>query len=243
VSAAPSHVPSVAARVAALDWAGLLASLDQRGHAVAPALLDAEECRTLAALYADDGAFRSRVVMERHAFGRGEYKYLRYPLPPLVEALRQALYPRLAPLAERWRVLLRREGSFPPTLAEFLARCHAGGQREPTPLLLRYEAGGYNRLHQDLYGPLAFPLQATLLLGEPGHDFTGGEFLLVEQRPRTQSRGDVVPLRRGDAVIFAVSDRPVTGARGHVRVTLRHGVSRVHCGCRQTLGVIFHDAR
>ncbi len=242
MSAAESPTPSATARVAALDWERLSTSLDEHGYAVAPALLDSSECRALAALYGEEGAFRSRVVMERHAFGRGEYKYLRYPLPPIVEALRQTLYPRLAPLAERWRVLLRREGSFPPTLDEFLACCHAAGQRQPTPLLLRYEAGGYNCLHQDLYGPLVFPLQATLLLGEPGRDFTGGEFLLVEQRPRSQSRGEVVPLRQGDAVLFAASQRPISGIRGHYRVTLRHGVSRVVSGCRQTLGVIFHDA-
>ena len=242
MSAAPSRAPAVAERVASLDWERLLAELDERGHAVAPMLLDAMECRALAALYADEESFRSRVVMERHAFGRGEYKYLRYPLPAMVEELRQALYPRLAPLAERWRDLLREGGSFPPTLDAFLALCHAAGQLQATPLLLRYEAGGYNCLHQDLYGPLVFPLQATLLLGEPGRDFTGGEFLLVEQRPRAQSRAEVVPLRQGDAVLFAVRHRPVSGTRGHHRVTLRHGVSRVLSGRRQTLGVIFHDA-
>ena len=180
--------------------------------------------------------------MERHAFGLGEYKYLRYPLPPLVEGLRQACYPRLVPVANRWRALLREKGRFPVELDAYLRDCHAAGQTKPTPLILKYEAGGYNCLHQDLYGEKVFPLQMTVLLRAPGTDFTGGEFLLVEQRPRAQSKGEVVPLGQGDAVIFAVRQRPAQGKRGPYRVALRHGVSRVHSGHRSTLGVIFHDA-
>jgi uncharacterized protein len=229
-------------RIAAFDWPEIEASLDRQGFATLPALLDFDMCESLAALYADDGHFRSRVVMERHAFGLGEYKYLRYPLPPLVEELRQACYPRLVPVANRWRSLLREEGRVPPTLDAYLRQCHAAGQTRPTPLILKYEAGGYNCLHQDLYGEHVFPLQMTVLLSAPGRDFTGGEFLLVEQRPRAQSRGEVVALTQGDAVLFAVRHRPAQGKRGPYRVTLRHGVSRIHSGNRYTLGVIFHDA-
>ncbi len=207
-----------------------------------PALLDPQECRALAALYPEDAPFRSRVVMQRHAFGRGEYKYLRYPLPPLVEALRQALYPRLAPLANLWHERLGEENRFPPTLGAYLTKCHAAGQQRPTPLLLHYEAGDYNCLHQDLYGALVFPLQATLLLSAPGADFAGGEFVLVEQRPRAQSKAAVVPLAQGEAVVFAVHHRPARGTRGWYRLALRHGVSRVRSGRRTTLGLIFHDA-
>jgi hypothetical protein len=223
-------------------WAAALAELDGSGHAVLPGLLDAGECRDLAALYGDDSAFRSRVVMARHNFGRGEYKYLRYPLPPAVAALREALYPRLAPLADAWHAKLRLEPRFPPTLAAYLALCHAAGQQRPTPLILKYESGDYNCLHQDLYGEYVFPMQATVLLSAPGDDFAGGEFLLVEQRPRQQSKGEVIPLGQGDAVIFAVNHRPAAGARGYYRATMRHGVSRVRAGRRFTLGVIFHDA-
>jgi uncharacterized protein len=223
-------------------WPDLLAALDERGHAVLPGLLDAAECSELAALYDCDERFRSRVVMARHNFGSGEYKYLRYPLPAEVAGLREALYPRLAPLANRWHERLRLAPRFPPGLADYLARCHAAGQRRPTPLILKYEAGDYNCLHQDLYGEFVFPVQATVLLSRPGRDFAGGEFLLVEQRPRMQSRGEVVPLGEGDAVVFAVNHRPVAGARGFYRTTLRHGVSRLHSGRRFTLGVIFHDA-
>jgi hypothetical protein len=223
-------------------WPGLLAALDERGHAVVPGLLGGDECGALAALYGDAAAFRSRVVMARHNFGRGEYKYLRYPLPAPVAALREALYPALAPLADRWHQRLHLAPRFPPTLEAYLARCHTAGQLRPTPLILKYEAGDYNCLHQDLYGELVFPLQATVLLSAPGRDFTGGEFLLVEQRPRMQSRGEVVPLAQGDAVIFAVNQRPVAGTRGDYRVNLRHGVSRLHSGHRFTLGIIFHDA-
>ena len=230
------NLPSEAA------WPDLLAALDERGYAVLPGLLDPAQCRELAALYECDAAFRSRVVMARHNFGRGEYKYLRYPLPTEVTALREALYPLLAPLANGWHERLRLLPRFPATLAEYLARCHAAGQQRPTPLILKYEEGDYNCLHQDLYGEFVFPVQATVLLSRPGRDFTGGEFLLVEQRPRVQSRGEVVPLSEGDAVIFAVNHRPVAGARGFYRARMRHGVSRLRSGRRFTLGIIFHDA-
>lgn len=223
-------------------WGEALAALDGSGHAVLPAVLAPAECRELTALYDDRDAFRSQIVMARHGYGQGEYQCLRYPLPPLVAALRQALYTRLAPLANCWHERLRLEPRFPPQLTDYLARCHAAGQQRPTPLILKYEAGDYNRLHQDLYGDFVFPLQATVLLSAPGGDFAGGEFLLVEGRPRLQSRGEVVPLAQGDAVIFAVNQRPVAGSRGYHRATLRHGVSPLRCGRRFTLGVIFHDA-
>jgi len=223
-------------------WPELLAGLDERGYTVLPGVLNARECRGVAALYGDEAAFRSRVVMARHNFGRGEYKYLRYPLPSLVAELREALYPHLAPLANGWHERLGFEPRFPATLGVYLKRCHAAGQQRPTPLILKYEAGDYNCLHQDLYGELVFPIQATVLLSQPGEDFTGGEFLLVEQRPRMQSKGEVVPLDQGDAVLFAVNYRPVAGTRGDYRVTIRHGVSRLRSGHRFTLGVIFHDA-
>jgi uncharacterized protein len=232
---------TAAARIAAVDWPAVAAALDAEGYATLPVLY-AEECRELAALYADDDAFRRRVVMEHHAYGRGEYKYFRYPLPGLVAALRREIYPHLAPIAENWRARLREAGAFPPALDVYLAQCHRAGQERPTPLMLKYGPGDYNRLHQDLYGPLVFPLQLTVLLSDPQRDFTGGEFLLVEQRPRVQSRGEVVPLRRGEAVIFPVHHRPVDGARGPYRVTMRHGVSRLRSGERYTLGIIFHDA-
>lgn len=228
--------------LAATDWSAAAATLDARGYAVIGPLLDAGSCRALAARYDDADAFRSHVVMQRHAFGRGEYKYFRYPLPEAVEALRHALYPHLMPVANRWRAALKEDGRFPPTLAGYLRQCHEAGQRRPTPLLLKYEADDYNCLHQDLYGALVFPLQLTVLLSAPEQDFTGGEFVLVEQRPRMQSRAEVVPLRQGEAVIFAVHHRPVQSARGTYRVNLRHGVSRVRRGRRYTLGVIFHDA-
>ena len=228
--------------VAAIDWRQAAASLDERGYATTAALLTNEGCRGLAELYDRDEAFRSRVVMQRHAFGRGEYKYLRYPLPGDVEALRQAIYPRLVPIANRWRERLREAGRFPPALGAFLKECHEAGQERPTPLLLKYGTGDYNCLHQDLYGPLVFPLQLTVLLSAPEDDFIGGEFLLVEQRPRAQSRGEVVPLRQGEAVIFPVHHRPVEGIRGPYRVTMRHGVSRLRSGRRFTLGIIFHDS-
>jgi uncharacterized protein len=237
------RLPEAAAkRAAVLDWRQVAASLDGQGYATTAALLRPEECRDLAALYECDDAFRSRVVMQRHAFGRGEYKYLRYPLPEIVEALRQAIYPHLAPIANRWRERLREEGRFPAALGAYLQECHAAGQQRPTPLILKYEAGDYNCLHQDLYGPLVFPLQLTVLLSSPEDGFTGGEFLLVEQRPRAQSKGEAVPLRQGQAVIFPVHHRPVEGTRGPYRVTMRHGVSRIRSGRRFTLGIIFHDA-
>jgi hypothetical protein len=228
-------------RISGIDWQTVAAALDDRGHAATPPLLSSAECRTLAALYDDEAAFRSRVVMARHGFGRGEYKYLRYPLPPAVEALRQAIYPRLAPVANRWCAALKEAGRFPASLDDYLAQCHGAGQLRPTPLILKYGAGDYNCLHQDLYGDHAFPLQLTVLLSDPGADFTGGEFALVEQRPRRQSKVEVVPLRQGEAVIFAVHHRPVEGTRGIYRVNQRHGVSRVRSGERYTLGIIFHD--
>jgi hypothetical protein len=233
---------AVADPVAAIDWRKIVAALDERGYAITPPLLTAAECRDLAALYPKEEVFRSRVVMQRHAFGRGEYQYFRYPLPRTIEALRRAIYPHLAPIANDWRTKLNDEGRFPPSLDAYLAQCHQAGQARPTPLLLKYGTGDYNCLHQDLYGELVFPLQLTILLSAPEEDFTGGEFLLVEQRPRAQSRGEVVPLRQGEAVIFPVHHRPVQGTRGHYRVTMRHGVSRLRSGHRYTLGIIFHDA-
>ncbi len=233
---------AAAERVAAVDWRDVASSLDERGYATTAALLTTEQCRGLAALYERDEAFRSRVVMQAHGFGRGEYRYLRYPLPGPVEVLRQAIYPHLAPIANRWRERLREEGRFPPALGAYLRECHEAGQERPTPLILKYEDGDYNCLHQDLYGDLVFPLQLTALLSAPEDDFTGGEFLLVEQRPRAQSKGEVVPLRQGEAVIFPVHHRPVEGTRGPYRVTMRHGVSRLRSGRRFTLGIIFHDA-
>jgi uncharacterized protein len=230
-----------AERAARADWLAVAAALDERGYATLP-LLDAEECRRLAALYDHDDMFRRRTVMQQHAYGSGEYKYFRYPLPEALAALRQVIYPRLAPIANRWHERLGESGHFPPTLDEYLDKCHRSGQERPTPLLLKYGPGDYNRLHQDLYGSLVFPLQMTVLLSDPRRDFSGGEFLLVEQRMRMQSRGEVVPLRQGEAVIFPVHHRPVEGARGSVRATMRHGVSRVRSGGRTTLGIIFHDA-
>jgi hypothetical protein len=225
-----------------LDAEALGRSLDSAGFALLPGLVSPKECVELAALYDDGRRFRSRVVMARHGFGRGEYQYFANPLPPKVTALRRALYPVLAPTANRWMEALRRPDRYPDGLAEFLARCHAAGQTLPTPLLLRYGSGDFNCLHQDLYGPLVFPLQLTVLLSRPGADFTGGEFVLTHQRPRMQSRADVVPLQQGDAVVFAVNERPVQGARRISRQRVRHGVSEVHSGRRHTLGIIFHDA-
>jgi len=224
------------------DWAAVAARLNATGCALLPGLLAPAACRELAGLYPDEPRFRSRVVMSRHGFGRGEYKYFTYPLPPLIGELRTALYPRLAPIANEWSRRLREDRRYPASLAAFLASCHAAGQVKPTPLLLQYGPEDYNCLHQDLYGEWVFPLQLTVLLSEPRRDFTGGEFVLTEQRPRMQSRVEVVPLGQGDGVVFAVHHRPVHGARGDYRVNLRHGVSRVHSGRRHTLGVIFHDA-
>jgi hypothetical protein len=216
--------------------------LDVYGSAVIERVLSPDECRMLAGLYPDDSRFRSRIVMGRHGFGRGEYKYFRYPLPDILATLRMAAYARLAPIANRWNEAMRIDVRYPAEHADFLARCHAAGQRRPTPLLLRYEAGDYNCLHQDLYGEHVFPLQLAILLSEPGRDFTGGEFVMTEQRPRMQSRAEVVPLRQGDGVVFAVHHRPMQGTRGTYRVNLRHGVSRIRSGHRHTVGIIFHDA-
>lgn len=225
-----------------IDWHAVQEQLDAFGCALIPGLLSAQECEAYAALYDRPQLFRSRVVMERHGFGRGEYQYFAYPLPGPLAELRSALYPPLARIANRWQAALGLEGRFPEQHAGFLARCHAAGQLRPTPLLLRYRAGDYNCLHQDLYGEHVFPIQAAVLLSRPGEDFEGGEFVLTEQRPRMQSRAEVVPLGQGDAVVFAVNQRPVQGTRGIYRVAMRHGVSRLRRGVRHTLGVIFHDA-
>lgn len=233
----------IPARVAALDWARIEAELDAWGAAATGVVLTPAECAALAALYEEEAPFRSRVVMARHGFGRGEYKYFAAPLPEPVAALREALYPRLVPVANRWQEAMGLAPRFPPCHGEFLARCHAAGQTRPTPLLLRYAEGDYNCLHQDLYGEHAFPLQVAFLLSAPGEDFRGGEFVLTEQRPRMQSRSEVVPLRQGEGVAFAVHQRPVRGTRGTYRVVMRHGVSRVRAGRRHSLGIIFHDAR
>jgi hypothetical protein len=235
--------PGTAARVDAIEWAQAESELDTHGCAVLKSLLSPDECRALAALYPDDAHFRSRIVMGRHGFGRGEYKYFSYPLPKIIAALRPALYARLQGIANRWNEAMGIEIRYPEGHDAFLKRCHAAGQTRPTPLLLQYEAGDYNCLHQDLYGEHVFPLQVAMLLSEPGRDFTGGQFVLTEQRPRMQSRAEVVPLLQGDAVAFAVHHRPVQGTRGAYRVNLRHGVSRVRSGHRHTLGVIFHDAK
>ena len=225
-----------------MDWAQIAGDLDAQGWAVAKALLGAEVCAGLSMLYEEDGRFRGTVTMARHGFGRGEYRYFAYPLPGIVADLRTQLYARLAPIANRWNGTMGIDAEFPDNHADFLARCHAAGQARPTPLILRYGPGDYNCLHQDLYGEHVFPLQAAILLDRPEKDFTGGEFRLTEQRPRMQSRGSVVPLRQGDAVIFAVNQRPVQGSRGPYRVTMRHGVSALRSGRRHTLGIILHDA-
>ncbi|MDC8014478.1 2OG-Fe(II) oxygenase [Tahibacter soli] len=225
-----------------LDWPRIAADLDAHGHAHVERLLPPDACAAIAAGYDDDARFRSRVVMARHGFGRGEYRYYAYPLPEPIATLRREIYPRLAPIANRWNEAMGVDARYPATHDTFAERCRAAGQTRPTPLLLRYGAGDYNCLHQDLYGEHVFPLQVAILLSQPGRDFDGGEFVLTEQRPRMQSRADVVPLAQGDAVVFAVHHRPVRGARGTYRVNLRHGVSRVRAGSRHTLGIIFHDA-
>jgi hypothetical protein len=235
--------PMVAARVAAIDWSRISTELDAQGCAVLEGLLSPAQCLALAALYPDDSRFRSRVVMGRHGFGRGEYKYFAYPLPDPIAELRPALYAPLRDVANRWNETMGIDIRYPERHQAFLDRCHAAGQTRPTPLLLQYAASDYNCLHQDLYGEHVFPLQVAILLSEPGRDFTGGEFVLTEQRPRMQSRPEVVPLRQGDAVVFAVHHRPVQGTRGFYRVNLRHGVSRIRSGHRHTVGVIFHDAK
>lgn len=238
----PNHAEHSVERVNALDWRGIARDLDEQGNAVLHGLLSSAECDVLKALYTEEEPFRSRVVMERHGFGKGEYKYFRYPLPEIVADLRTALYPHLQPVANRWNQLMGVDVRYPQTHAEFIERCHRAGQRRPTPLLLQYGTGDFNCLHQDLYGEHVFPIQVTVLLSEPGRDFTGGEFVLTEQRPRMQSRPEVVALRKGDAVAFAVHYRPVQGKRGPYRVNFRHGVSRLRSGQRHTLGIIFHDA-
>jgi len=229
-------------QTSSIDWDVLAANLDAHGCAVVERLYSPTECQAIAPLYEQDGLFRSRVVMAAHGFGRGEYKYFAYPLPDPVAETRASLYPGLAAVANRWNAALGIEARFPREHAAYVRRCHAAGQKRPTPLLLRYQEGDYNCLHQDLYGEQVFPLQLTVLLSEPGRDFSGGEFVMTEQRPRMQSRAEVVPLRQGDAVVFAVNERPVRGSRGTYRVRLRHGVSRVRSGRRHTLGIIFHDA-
>ena len=241
---APSAAPSaIASRIDAIDWAQATGDLDVQGCAVLKNLLTPDECRAITSLYPDDAHFRSRVVMGRHGFGRGEYKYFSYPLPSLIEQLRPALYAKLNGVANRWNEAMGIDIRYPAAHEAFLKRCHEAGQTRPTPLLLQYEPGDYNCLHQDLYGEHVFPLQVAILLSEPGRDFTGGEFVLTEQRPRMQSRPEVVPLAQGDAVAFAVHHRPVQGTRGVYRVNLRHGVSRIRSGHRHTVGVIFHDAK
>jgi uncharacterized protein len=241
----PSLAPGIdiSTRIAQLSWERIAASLDATGRAVLGGMLSPRECAALAAIYESNDRFRSRIVMARHGFGRGEYKYFSHPLPDIVSGLRTALYPSLATIANRWNETLEIGTRYPDDHAAFLDRCHRAGQTKPTPLLLQYGEGDYNCLHQDLYGEHVFPLQATFLLSRPGDDFTGGEFVLTEQRPRMQSRVEVVPLTEGDGVIFPVHHRPVKGTRGFYRVNLRHGVSRLHSGRRHTLGIIFHDAK
>jgi len=229
-------------RVAAIEWPEVEADLDAQGAAVIKGLLAPVDCHELSSLYQRDDIFRARVVMARHGFGRGEYRYFDYPLPPLIGVLRESLYAHLAPVANRWYDAMGMTARFPDRHSDFIDRCHAAGQEKPTPLLLQYGAGDYNCLHQDLYGEHVFPLQVAVLLEEPGRDFRGGEFVLVEQRPRLQTRAQVVDLRQGDAVVFAVHHRPVRGTRGFYRVNMRHGVSEMRAGHRHTLGIIFHDA-
>jgi hypothetical protein len=245
---APTHpadapAPGLAQRVRALDWTALTEELDAQGCALAPALLSRAQCEQFVELYPHDELFRSRVVMQSHGYGQGEYKYFAAPLPEPIVELRRSLYAELVPIANRWNAALGIEVQYPSSHAGFIERCHAAGQTRPTPLLLEYRAGDYNCLHQDLYGEHVFPLQVAILLSEPGRDFAGGEFVMTEQRPRKQSRPMVLPLRQGDALVFAVQQRPVQGARGFHRVQLRHGVSRLSTGLRHTLGIIFHDAK
>jgi len=240
--ASTSAVTSAGGGVTVYDWQALADDLDSYGCAILPKLLSPEECGTIATLYRDESQFRSRVDMARHGFGKGEYRYFKYPLPTLVGGLRTALYPYLAGVANEWNGRMGIKERYPDDHASFLKRCHDAGQTRPTPLLLQYASGDFNCLHQDLYGDLAFPIQVAILLSEPGKDFTGGEFVLTEQRPRMQSRAEVVPLQQGDAVAFAVHNRPAQGSKGTYRVNLRHGVSRVRSGMRHTVGIIFHDA-
>ena len=236
-------VASFKQRIDALDWQVIERELDAHGYALTPRLLSAAEARQIVALYRDDARFRSTIDMEKHRFGRGQYRYFARPLPAAVSQLRTHLYRHLAPIANRWSERLSKPERFPATLDDFIAHCHAHGQERPTPLVLRYEAEGYNCLHQDLYGEIAFPLQAAVFLSQPERDYAGGEFLLVEQRPRRQSRGEAVTLGQGEAIVFPNAQRPVAGSRGFYRVKVRHGVSRLRAGARTTLGLIFHDAR
>ena len=238
-----TRTPGVEKRVAALDWQRIASDLDAYGCAIVPGLLASAECKSVEALYATEKLFRSRIVMARHGYGRGEYQYFAYPLPGLVATLRTALYPGLASIANAWNAKMNVDTRYPENHTDYLARCHRAGQARPTPLILKYEAGDYNCLHQDLYGEHVFPLQVAFLLSAPERDFTGGEFVLTEQRPRMQSRAEVVPLAQGDGVIFPVHHRPVQGTRGIYRVNMRHGVSRLRSGHRRTLGIIFHDAK
>lgn len=238
----PAAVSAAAERLSRYDWDAFAAEMDAYGCATLRALLTPDECRDMAALYPQERHFRSHIHMARHGFGRGEYRYFSYPLPALPGGLRAALWPRLAGIANDWNARMGIDLCYPDSHADFLRACHAAGQTRPTPLLLQYGAGDFNCLHQDLYGALAFPLQAAILLSEPGRDFTGGEFVLTEQRPRMQSRAEVVALSQGDAVVFAVHNRPVQGSQGSYRVNLRHGVSRIRSGQRHMLGIIFHDA-
>jgi hypothetical protein len=226
-----------------ISWAQVVQDLDAQGNAVIKGILPADECDDVRALYSERRLFRSEVIMERHGFGRGEYRYFRYPLPDLIATLRTSLYPHLVPIANRWNEAMGVDSRYPATHADYIRRCHEAGQDKPTPLILKYETGDYNCLHQDLYGEHIFPLQVAVLLSEPERDFTGGEFVMTEQRPRMQSRPMVVPLRKGDGVVFAVHHRPVQGKKSVYRVNLRHGVSRLRSGSRQTLGIIFHDAQ
>lgn len=234
---------NLADRIGELDWQQICQELDEHGNAVLPSLLLPDECDALAALYPDDTHFRSRVVMERYNFGKGEYKYFRYPLPEIISAMRTRLYSHLAPVANRWNELMGMDVRYPKTHSDFIKRCHQAGQTRPTPLLLRYGPGDFNCLHQDLYGEHVFPIQVTILLSQPGRDFRGGQFVLTEQKPRMQSQVEVVPLSKGDVVAFAVHHRPVKGKRGYYRVNFRHGVSRLRSGQRHTFGIIFHDAK
>jgi uncharacterized protein len=242
-NAKTSRSTNIDSRVNGYPWSKVSEHLDEHGWALVKNLLTCSECEAVAGLYADDRHFRSHIVMARHGFGRGEYKYFAYPLPETVAELRTALYTRLAPIANRWNESMGIAVRYPDAHADFLARCHKAGQTRPTPLLLQYGEDDFNALHQDLYGEHVFPLQVAILLSEPEKDFTGGEFVLTEQRPRMQSRAEVVPLRRGDGVVFAVHNRPVQGTHGIYRVNLRHGVSRLRSGHRHTVGVIFHDAK
>ncbi len=236
-------VTHAVSQIESLDWKGIADELNESGNAVLKGILTLRECEALASMYGSDEHFRSRVVMARHGFGRGEYKYFSYPLPDMLQGLRTSLYERLAPIANQWNERMGIGIRYPATHADFIERCHKAGQQRPTPLLLRYGVGDYNCLHQDLYGEHVFPIQVAFLLSKPERDFTGGEFVLTEQRPRMQTRPEVVPLRQGDAVAFAVGHRPVQGTRGSYRVNLRHGVSRLRSGQRYTVGVIFHDAK